>query len=259
MVEALLGRLMQSYKPEQVRDETLTMLDRLQTEREQKLVVEIQTKQSQLGSRPANKELKVLWGMEAKVEAQFAYMRRLIRTEGFVVRTMGDFDSLDSNGSGRLEPAELQEFVKRRDGLGSKLTIVQARAKELLKDLDVDGDGRVSRTEWLLYMTYLHWQAFIEENVVEKVVEVTKEFKTDKAGHPVLVENIVQHQPVMRKGKEPSSPSKLDAVRTNTQTDLSVVESVTQNPDGTVVTTIEHLTLEAHRKKMENAAWCGAC
>lgn len=255
---------MAPYNPEQVRDQTLVLLDRLHKERERRLILEINDMQRRFRDTPSNSELKLLWGMEAKVEAQFAYMRRLIRTEGFVMRTMSDFDGLDTNGSGRLEPSELQDFVKKRDGATTKFTILEVRAKELLKDLDVDGDGRVDRCEWLMYMTYLHWQAFIEENVVEKVVEVTKEYKNDKTGTPVLVENIVQHPPQLRSN---SKGNTLDNLRNkqggNSRNDESVVERTHQNPDGSVVTTIEHMRIgegtKIGGKKAGANGWCGIC
>jgi len=233
------------------------MLDRCQREREKRLVTEINDMQRRIRGTQTNAELKVMWGMEAKVEAQFAYMRRLIRTEGFVMRTMQDFDGLDTNASNKLEPDELQEFIKKRDGAAAKFTIVEVRTRELLKDLDVDGDGRVSRAEWLLYMTYLHWQAFIEENVVEKIVEVTKEYKNDK-GVPVLVENIVQHPPTLR---SQSKGGNLDAIKTPQGTrNNAVVERTHQNSDGSISTTIEHQTVGTQQKMKALAShWCGVC
>lgn len=268
---------MAPYRAEYVRDETLEMLDRLQRERESKLAREISDMQRQTSLKTqkdaTNSELKHMWGLEAKVEAQFAYMRRLVRTQGFVMRSMSDFDGLDIDGSDRLEPSELQEFIKKRDGFATKFTIIEARTRELLSDLDVDGDGKVSRMEWLLYMTYLHWQAFIEENVVEKVVEVTKEYKKDsKTGTPVLVENIVQHPPVMRSNSrqgQNGSPTKYGSLKTQSQGMLekngdaggSIVERVQQNPDGSLVTTIEHTELQTIKKKAATTStgWCGVC
>lgn len=260
---------MAPYSPERVRDDTLLMLDRLHKERESRLVVEINDLQRRYRN-PGPTELKQMWGMEAKVEAQFAYMRRLIRTEGFVMRTMSDFDGLDRNGSGALSPEELQQFVSKRDGgVNTKHTILSVRANELLRDLDVDGDGLVSRKEWLMYMTYLHWQAFIEENVVENIVEVTKEYKNDKTGIPVLVENIVQHPPKLRgvaqgNNNQSTGCTTLDKIRgtnnRNNYNNQSIVERTHENPDGSIVTTIEHLTSDQNRKKFgQAAAWCGMC
>merc|ERR1740117_1018077 len=147
------------------------------------------------------------------------------------MRTMSDFDGMDRNGSGRLSPEELQQFVSKRDnGVNTRHTILSVRANELLRDLDVDGDGLVDRSEWLMYMTYLHWQAFIEENVVENVVEVTKEYKNDKTGIPMLVENIVQHPPKLRgvAGAQGNNNTTLDKIRgtnnRNNYNNQSIVE-----------------------------------
>jgi len=259
--------------PAWVRDETLVMLSKLHEEREKKLVSEIQDMQRNFRSLPSSADSKVMWGMEAKVEAQFAYMRRLVRTEGFVVRTMADFDALDTNSSGRLEPNELQEFIRKRDGGQTIFTLLDVRTSELMRDLDIDGDGRVSRSEWLLYMAYLHWQAFLEENVVEKVVEVTKEYKNDKSGTPVMVENIVQHPPVLRSTTtKPAKQGNLNTLNLNTLDTFrskhsnslnngSAVEHTYTSPDGSVVTTFEHTSKEYKEKMVGRAPtpWCGAC
>lgn len=236
------------------------MLERLHRGRERKLGTEISELQHRCRHNPNNSELKYMWGLEAKVEAQFAFMRRLLRTEGFVMRTMADYDGIDLDGSNSLDPTELQEFVKKRDGYQTKFTLVDARARQLLTDLDVDGDGKVSRMEWLIYMAYLHWMHFTEETVVEKVVEVTKEWKNDKSGSPVMIESIVQHpgRQLPKPGEQRTAQQRqqdmpwLDKVRqqiTQTQQQSGgfglgkappVVESLRQNADGSYVTTFEH-------------------
>ena len=44
------------------------------------------------------------------------------------MRSMSDFESLDTDGSNKLDPHELQEFIKKRDGFATKFTIVEASA-----------------------------------------------------------------------------------------------------------------------------------
>jgi hypothetical protein len=259
-----------------VRDEALVLVEKLHRGREQKLGLEINDLQHRCRHSPNNSELKYMWGLEAKVEAQFAFMRRLMRTEGFVMRTMADFDGLDIDGSDMLDPQELQEFVKKRDGFQTKFTIVDARARQLLSDLDVDGDGKVSRVEWIIYMTYLHWMSFTEETVVEKVVEVTKEYKNDKSGSPVMIESIVQHpgRQLPKPGDQTLANQRgggviaqnlpcLERVRSQITENQQrsglggfgkappVVESLRQNPDGSYVTTFEH-----NNPTFGNKGWC---
>lgn len=263
---------MAPYLAHQVRDEAISMCERLRLNREHRLGMEIRDMQIRCRHDPNNSELKYMWGLEAKVEAQFAFMRRLMRTEGFVMRTMADFDGLDVNASGKLDPQELQDFVKKRDGHTTKFTIVEARSRQLLSDLDVDGDGKVSRVEWLIYMAYLHWMAFTEETVVEKVVEVTKEYKNDKSGQPILVESVVQHPPkqlpkpsdAARQQNAQAQMTLLDKVRNQIQQQQQkqsqglfgkaqpVVESVRTNPDGSYVTTFEQ-----NNPSFVNATKCG--
>jgi len=252
---------MSVYNVEQMRDESLITLDRVHRERERKLTIEINEMTRQFANNPSNSELKMLWSMEAKVEAQFAYMRRLMRTQGFVMRTMADFDGLDTNGSNGLDPQELQAFVQKRDGAKTDLRIIQVRTRELLKELDIDNNGVVSRTEWLIYLAYLHWQAFLDECVVEKIIEVTKEYKTPPGGTPVCVESITQHPPISRSQRlatmgtrintenfgsavsQLNPNSSLSGVQSSGVTNRNKIERVHQNPDGTFVTTIEHTDL----------------
>lgn len=243
------------YNLAQVRDEALLTLDRLHRERERKLTVEINDMTRSFANNPSNSELKMLWSMEAKVEAQFAYMRRLMRTQGFVMRTMTDFDGLDTNGSNGLDPQELQAFVQKRDGSQTDLTVIQIRTRDLLKELDIDNDGVVSRTEWLIYVSFLHWQAFLDDCVVEKIIEVTKEYKNDNKGTPVCVESITQHPPISRSqrlatmgnridsdtfGRGVQSLKEMTGVHSTGIGSRNKIERVHQNPDGTFVTTIEH-------------------
>lgn len=193
---------MAPFRPERIRDECMILLDKLHKSREQKLVDELKQMQQRSRNNPSHQELMVMWTLEAKLEGQFAYMRRLMRTEGFVLRAMSDFDSLDLNGSNSLDPQELQDFLRKRDGQAVKMTILENRSRELLKELDVDGDGKVSRQEWLLYLTYLHWQSFQEDNVVERTVEHVKEYKPPPPGQlamqPVLIESVIEHPPISR-------------------------------------------------------------
>jgi len=253
-----LGHLhdqMAPYRVAQVRDEALLLLDKLHRAREKKLGIEINDLQHRCRHNPNNSELKYMWGLEAKVEAQFAFMRRLMRTERFVMNTMADFDKLDESGDGELEPEELQEFIKKRDGYQTKFTLIESRTQKMTEEIDVDGDGSVSRTEWLLYMTYLHWMSFTEETVVEKVVQVTKEWKNDKSGSPVMIESIVQlpGRTLNKPGQtNHSNLPLLDQVRqqlNQTQQQSGglgygkappVAESLRQNADGSYVTTFEH-------------------
>lgn len=152
-----------------VRDETLRMLDKTQDAAERNQFQELETlrrgKKEMTGIQVAD-----FWHAEAKVAAQFAYMRRLIRTEGFVNQVMNDFNSLDSNRSGRLDVRELEEYLRNRDRLDYRLNQLMSNTKHpptnartFLKDLDVDGDGQVSRSEWLMYVAYLHWQQSLLE------------------------------------------------------------------------------------------------
>lgn len=242
------------YNLAQVRDEALITLDRLHRERERKLTLEINDITRGFANNPSNSELKMLWSMEAKVEAQFAYMRRLMRTQGFVMRTMSDFDGLDTNGSNGLDPQELQAFVQKRDGSQTDAKVIQIRARDLLQELDIDNDGVVSRTEWLIYVCFLHWQAFLDDCVVEKIIEVTKEYKNDNKGTPVCVESITQHPPISRAQRLATMGGRINSdtfgrgVQSLNQTGVTStgiasrnkIEHVKQMPDGTFVTTIEH-------------------
>lgn len=250
---------MAPYRAAQVRDEALLLLEKLHRDRERKLGTEINELQHRCRHCPNNSELKYMWGLEAKVEAQFAFMRRLMRTERFVMNTMADFDGLDTSGDNSLEPKELQEFIKKRDGYQTKFTLLDARTRQLTEDLDVDGDGRVSRVEWLMYMTYLHWMSFTEETVVEKVVQVTKEWKNDKSGSPVMIESIVQlpgrtlNKPGQTGSTQTHTLPWLDQVRQQMKQNQEqttggygygkappAIESLRQNADGSYVTTFEH-------------------
>jgi len=246
---------MAPYRTAQVRDEALLLLEKLHRARERKLGIEINELQHRCRHCPNNSELKYMWGLEAKVEAQFAFMRRLMRTERFVMNTMADFDTLDESGDNSLDPKELQEFIKKRDGYQTKFTLLDARTQKLTDELDVDGDGSVDRKEWLLYMTYLHWMSFTEETVVEKVVQVTKEWKNDKSGSPVMIESIVQlpGRTLNKPGQtgHHSNLPLLDQVRHQINQEQTtgmfgngkaapVVESLRQNADGSYVTTFEH-------------------
>jgi len=245
------------YNLASVRDEALITLDRLQRESERKLSVEIDECTHQFGYSASNAELKMMWSMEAKVEAQFAYMRRLMRTQGFVTRTMTDFDGLDTKGSNGLDAKMLQVFVQKRDGASTDFAAIEKRTEELLKELDIDGDGVVSRTEWLIYLSFLHWQSFLDDCVVEKIIEVTKEYKNDKKGTPVCVESITQHPPIARSqrlatmgaristenfGRGAASPLS-PPVNSSSVGSRNKVERVHQKSDGTFETTIEHRDL----------------
>lgn len=252
------------YNLASVRDEALITLDRLHRERERELSVEIDEWTQQFGYSAANAELKMMWSMEAKVEAQFAYMRRLMRTQGFVTRSMTDFDGLDTNGSNGLDPRKLQVFVKKRDGAATDSAVIETRTQELLKELDIDGDGVVSRTEWLIYLSFLHWQSFLDDCVVEKIIEVTKEYKKDNKGDHVCVESITQHPPIARSqrlatlgviisrenfgrgttGAQPLSPR----VQSSSVVSRNKIEHVHQNPNGTLETIIEHRDLPNNAK-----------
>jgi len=267
---------MAPYRAAEVRDEGLMMLERLHRSRERKLGIELNELQMLCFHSPSNAELKHMWGLEAKVEAQFGFMRRLMRTEGFVMRTMADYDAHDLHGSNALDTQELQEFVKKRDGHQTKHTLVEARSQQLLSDLDVDRDGKVSRVEWLLYMAYLYWMSSNEETVVEKVVTVTKEHKSDNKGNAVMVESIAQHPgrtlPKPSDHNQQNQQNMTSQQRSNQQTNQQrqghdmpyldkvrehinrtqqqsgsllgkatpVVESVRQNPDGSTCHTFEH-------------------
>jgi len=100
---------------------------------------------------------------------------------------------------------------------------------------------------------------------LQKVVEVTKEYKNDKSGKPVLVENIVQHAPVMRSLNQLSkSYGGGAAAKFGKPADAGrgMVERVQQNPDGSLVTTIEHMEVGEIRKekpKVPSSGWCGVC
>lgn len=254
-----------AYNLAAVRDEAVITLDRLHRERERKLTLEIDDLTRAFGSNCSNTELKVLWSMEAKVEAQFAYMRRLMRTQGFVTRTMADFDGLDTNGSNGLNPAKLQAFISKRDGPSADLRLIATRAVELLKEVDIDSDGLVSRTEWLIYLAYLHWQAFLDDCVVEKIIEVTKEYKNDTKGTPVCVESITQHPPMPRSQRLATMGTRINSENfgrgggqtlnmgapssaATSPTNRNKTERVHQNADGTFVTTIEHTDLNVINK-----------
>lgn len=248
------------YNLASVRDDALITLDRLHRERERKLRIEIDEWTQQFGYSASNAELKMMWTMEAKVEAQFAYMRRLMRTQGFVTRTMTDFDGLDTNGSNGLDPRKLQVFVQKRDGAATDSAVIETRAQELLKELDIDDDGIVSRTEWLIYLSFLHWQSFVDDDcVVENFIEVTKEYKKDNKGDHVCFESITQHPPIARSKRlatlgisisrenfgrgttsvEPFSPG----VQSSSVVSRNKIERVHHNPNGTLETTIEHRDL----------------
>ncbi|KAH8045864.1 Ca2-binding protein [Aureococcus anophagefferens] len=56
------------------------------------------------------------------------------------------FDLYDTDGTGQLDPSELQKLMK---SLGKELTEAQSNA--MLKRLDTDGDGLVSRDEFLVW------------------------------------------------------------------------------------------------------------
>lgn len=258
--------LPQTYTPVQVRDQSLIMIDRLHREHEKKIAVEIEELQQRFASNPSNSELKMLWGIEAKGEAQFAYMRRLIRTEGFVMRAMLDFDGLDTNGSGFLEPGELREFIKKRDGAQLKEAQLELRASDLLRDLDISRDGKVSRLEWLIYLAFLHWQSFLDENVVEKIIEITKEYKTDpKTNQHVMVESVKTHPPIPRAhrlaqliGQNAETQNRVaNMSKDNVQLQQGVqqgkkntVERSHTESDGRIVTTIEHPDVRLQK------GWC---
>jgi len=251
------------YNLASVRDEALITLDRLQRESERKLSVEIDECTHQFGYSASNAELKMMWSMEAKVEAQFAYMRRLMRTQGFVTRTMTDFDGLDTKGSNGLDAKMLQVFVQKRDGASTDFAAIEKRTEELLKELDIDGDGVVSRTEWLIYLSFLHWQSFLDDCVVEKIIEVTKEYKKDKKGEHVCVESITQHPPIARNQRlatlgviinsenfghgtanaQPLRPKLGPNIHSSSVVSKDIIERVHQNPNGTLETTIEHRDL----------------
>jgi len=241
---------MAPYRAAQVRDEALLLLDKLHRARETKLGIEINELQHRCRHCPNNSELKYMWGLEAKA----------------------DFDGLDKSGDDALDPAELQEFIKKRDGYQTKFTLLDARTRQLTEDLDVDGDGRVSRVEWLMYMAFLHWMSFTEETVVEKVVQVTKEWKNDKSGSPVMIESIVQlpgrtlNKPGQTGGTHVNQSNMpwLDQVRRELNQSQQqstggfgygkappVAESLRQNADGSYVTAFEHTN-----PTFEKKGWC---
>merc|ERR1719263_2139762 len=178
---------------------------------------------------------------------------------------MVDFDGLDTNGSNGLDTAKLQSFISKRDGATTDLRLIQNRAKELLKEVDIDSNGVVSRTEWLIYLTYLHWQAFLDDCVVEKIIEVTKEYKAETTGKGVCIESITQHPPMPRSHRLASMGTRLSsenfgrgggqalnmaaaAPSTTSPTNRNRNERIHQNPDGTFVTTIEHTDLNVINK-----------
>lgn len=250
------------YNLASVRDEALVLLDHLHRERERTLRLEIEQCTHLFGSSISNAELKMMWSMEAKVEGQFAYMRRLMRTQGFVTRTMTDFDGLDTKGTNGLDAKMLQVFVQKRDGGSTDSEVIKIRTEELLKELDIDEDGVVSRTEWLIYLSFLHWQSFLDDCVVEKIIEVTKEYKKDNRGDHVCVESITQHPPKARSErlanlgliinpKNVGHTADIQVLKpqlgTNIQSSSVVskdkIERVHQNTDGTLETTIEHRDL----------------
>eukprot|EP00427_Karlodinium_veneficum_P059552 CAMPEP_0169393028 /NCGR_PEP_ID=MMETSP1017-20121227/49129_1 /TAXON_ID=342587 /ORGANISM="Karlodinium micrum, Strain CCMP2283" /LENGTH=73 /DNA_ID=CAMNT_0009496399 /DNA_START=8 /DNA_END=226 /DNA_ORIENTATION=+ len=70
-----------------VRDEAIAMLEFLQRRREERFAVAVDSMYKR-SSNPSLQDLKVLWSSEAQAEAQFAYMRKLARTEGFLKRAM---------------------------------------------------------------------------------------------------------------------------------------------------------------------------
>ena len=53
---------------------------------------------------------------------------------GFVNRTMSDFDGLDTDGSQKLDPKELQDFIKKRDGFATSFTIIEVSASVATRD-----------------------------------------------------------------------------------------------------------------------------
>lgn len=199
---------MAPYSLIRVREDALLMCDQLHEQRERKLVDELRQmkNRSANSSSASNQELRAMWTLEAKLEAQFAYMRRLMRTEGFVMRAMSDFDGFDLNANDSLDPEELQAFIKKRDGAMATQSL-EKKTRELRQEVDIDGDGKISRPEWLLYLTNLHWQVFQEDNVAEKMVEHITEFRTNAFGQKTTIaESVVEHPAVPRsdaKGRDP--------------------------------------------------------
>jgi len=187
------------YRILQIRDDALHHLDRLHMEREKKLSDEIQRMQQQSRNNPSHQQLKHMWTLEAKLEGEFAYMRRLLRTEGFVVRSMSDFDGLDTNGNDYLDPDELQEFIRKRDGANMTNQILEKKTRELRQEVDQLGEGKVGRVDWLVYLAKLHWQVFQEDNVVEKMVEHITEYRVDFLGSKTIIaESVIAHPAVPR-------------------------------------------------------------
>mmetsp|Transcript_67129 Transcript_67129/g.119468 ORF Transcript_67129/g.119468 Transcript_67129/m.119468 type:complete len:179 (+) Transcript_67129:107-643(+) len=155
---------------ELIRDDTLRLLNNTQDVAERQTMQEFEKLRRGTRNELSLREREECWHADAKVSAQFAYMRRLVRTEGFVSHVMGDFTELDLNKSGRLDIKELEDYLRNREmaGKGSKILFSNAKvppqsAKSFLSDLDIDGDGQVSRPEWLMYVAYLHWQRYVTE------------------------------------------------------------------------------------------------
>lgn len=205
---------MAPYSVIDVRDSSIEKLDYLHKDKERRLANEIQQMQSRLRGNPSNLELKNMWTMEAKLEAQFAYRRRLLRTEGFVVRSLSDFADLDTNGSGVLETAELQQFITMRDG-DMAAHILQKRVSDLRQEVEAEAgrnddnqqSGKVNRVQWLLYLTNLHWKVFEEDNVVEQVTEHVKEYRTDFMNRKTLLkEDVIVHPGITRSKAQLEAP-----------------------------------------------------
>lgn len=245
-----------------VRDDTLRMMDITQESAERNQQIEMREIERRGYNNLSLGEMQDFWHSEAKVAAQFAYMRRLVRTEGFVAHVMEDFNALDSNRSGRLDAKELEDYLRGHERgrlLMSNTANPPMNSRAFLADLDLDQDGYVSRAEWLTYVAYLHWQKNVSDTkVVERVIETLPEF--DRRGS--ATGNIVKRERILeRSGSSPpelvSAMSMVESQsslaynnrREATSNPVMLVQKSIQNPDGTVETVIEQVELDKARRR----------
>ena len=110
------------------------------------------------------------------------------------------FQKFDEDGSGELEWDEFQGLATL---LGEKLS--DAQAKEIIKSLDVDGNGTVDFSEFSSWLNGFNGIEEDEEEEEDQVVEVVTKTKKKKATKK------------SNKSKKPKAKSKRSRTRTRTK------------------------------------------
>mmetsp|Transcript_136001 Transcript_136001/g.247437 ORF Transcript_136001/g.247437 Transcript_136001/m.247437 type:complete len:253 (+) Transcript_136001:92-850(+) len=235
-----------------VKEDCLDLMDRAQDARESNCLRELQ----EITSRRdlTLQERQDFWHEEARLAGQFAYMRRLARSATFVSSVMDDFVALDRDRSGRLDMKEIEDYLSGKESyklLMSKSENAPLKARDFLRDLDVDGDGAVSRAEWLMYVAYLHWSKNNDHiKIVEKIVEAEPQDRVDRDGHHVLkTERILQRGGTKSEMAEivTNEISNLQQAHTGRKPTM-IQQRTVELPDGTAETIIELVEVDEEKK-----------